>query len=107
MPFRYTGTEKNENISEMNGEYNLVFHGKDISAELKTITKVKFKSSGKVSGENIKGTWEISEGNNLKIVINDKKYSGLIEKQWNEYENRTVTGFSILSEDGESIWAYQ
>lgn len=107
MPFRYTGTEKDEVIEKIKGEFNLVFHGKDISAELKAAVKVKFKNNGKLSGENIKGIWEIEEGNKLKIVINDKKYKGHIEKQWNEYENRTVTAFSILSEDGESIWAYQ
>ena len=108
MPFRYTGLDfENEKVEAISGTYKTIVDNKEIIATIKTPIDFTFHADGKISGNNSNGTWEITNGNNLKITVNGKIYSGFVQKQWNEYEKRVVTAISVLSSQGESIWAYQ
>ena len=45
----------------------------------------------------------------LNLVKSGKTYTyyGFIQNQYNEYENKIVTSFSVMEEDGYGIIAYQ
>ncbi len=107
MPFRYTAESfENEKISSINGEFKVIVDNKEITNVIKTPVKVKFNADGTVTGA-LKGSWKITDGNKLKLEIDGKSYSGFVEKQWNEYDKKIVTAFSVLGNEGYGIWAYQ
>lgn len=107
MPFRYTAKDfENEKVTSISGEFKTIVDTEEITNVIKTPVKVAFNADGTVSG-GVSGTWKVSEGNKLKVVVNGKTYSGFVEKQWNEYEKRIVTSFSVICNDGYGIWAYQ
>lgn len=105
LPFRHSQLAS-EKITGLTGTYKTIIDTKEITNAIKTPVDLVFETNGKVSG-NQKGTWEIKDGNKITVTLNNKVYKGFVEKQWNEYEKKVVTAISVMSLEGDGIWAYQ
>lgn len=117
LPFRYSELDETKVISSMSGTYKVIvdkdeFSGTTFKPTVKTPVNYVFNSDGTLTGEGItSGTWVIGSNNKLtlNLVKSGKTYTyyGFIQNQYNEYENKIVTSFSVMEEDGYGIIAYQ
>lgn len=119
LPFRYTGLDESATISSLSGTYKVIVDkdtynsdGYTFSPTIKTPINYVFNIDGTVTGSDItSGTWVIESGNQLTLELVRSgatyKYYGFIQKQYNEYENKIVTSFSVMEKDGYGIIAYQ
>jgi len=106
-PFPYSGETISElNINDIVGEYFLINHGKDITADIKTPLTVILKEDGSILGE-ITGSWEVRD-KYINLLLQEKggkeEYKGIILSQWNPYTLKKTVTFTCLSEKGISIW---
>jgi arabinan endo-1,5-alpha-L-arabinosidase len=86
------------------GSYQLVNHGKDISATIKQAQNIKLGADGSVSGA-VSGTWTYDGGNNLSLVLGSTgTFKGVLSRQWNTNANAFVVTFTAQSVDGVSLW---
>lgn len=101
-PHRYAG-EKLMKVkkSKVIGNYKLVRHGKDISAEIKESEEIRLNRNGKVSGS---GTWKKTGHNRIELTLDGKRYDGVFLKQWDTRTGRKVMTFSALSREGDAVW---
>ncbi len=90
------------NKSDIIGEYFLINHGKDISADIKTPLNILLKEDGNISGE-LNGKWEVRE-NFIKLTFEGEEYNGVILSQWNLHTMKKTITFSCLSKKGISVW---
>lgn len=92
---------------EILGEYKLVNHGKDISAEVKLSEPVSLHSDGTVSGS-VSGTWFRPGGMRITIEIDGLGvFKGMLSRGWNETSQQFVVTFTAMSVEGVSIWGSQ
>lgn len=90
--------------SEVPGSYQLINHGKDISAAIKQSTDIQLNSGGSISG-GASGSWSYSQGERaISLVIDGTRYSGAVSRQWNQVRSRFEVTFSALSNDGTAVW---
>lgn len=102
-PYRYTEeTIEDYHMDDVAGVYKFINQGSDISEDVKESILIKLKKNGKISGDQ-KGTWEIINGNQMRIKIDGVTYKGVFLKQWDEYGLKNVMTFTALSEEGVSI----
>ncbi|MBU8786144.1 MULTISPECIES: glycoside hydrolase family 43 protein [Bacillus] len=103
-PHRYAG-EKLMKVkkSKVIGNYKLVRHGKDISAEIKESEEIRLNRNGKVSGA-VSGTWKKTGHNRIELTLDGKRYDGMFLKQWDTRTGRKVMTFSALSREGDAVW---
>ncbi|WP_285855696.1 glycoside hydrolase family 43 protein [Paenibacillus camelliae] len=103
-PHRYAGeTIGTYTKEEAAGAYKLVNHGRDISAEVKNSIVVELQADGKITGE-LSGSWELSGEHNATLKIDDVIYRGVFLRQYDELTTQEVMTFSVLSEEGISLW---
>ncbi|NLL76701.1 MAG: glycoside hydrolase family 43 protein [Clostridiales bacterium] len=103
-PYRYTGeTEGEYGIKDVAGIYKVIKHGRQITTQMKESVDVTLYSDGRVTGA-YEGSWELSKGNHLKITLEEESYEGVICKQYDEFGEKYVIGFTVLSEDGVAVW---
>ena len=117
LPFRYSGLDESAAISTMSGTYKVIvdkdeFNGTVFKPTIKTPINYVFNADGTLTGSDItSGTWSIGSDNQLTLELlksgTTYKYYGFIQKQYNEYENKIVTSFSVMEKDGYGIIAYQ
>lgn len=106
-PFPYAN-EKLEELpsNEIIGNYLLLNHEKDISSKIKTPINITLNEDKTITGD-INGTWD-SDGIYITLKIfensNETIYKGIILKQWHNTEKKWVTVFSVLSNNGVSLW---
>lgn len=105
LPFRYDGKDL-ENISTVKGKFKVIIDTKDIKKDIITPSLLSFNEDGTIVGDNIQGKWNFGKNNMITVSINGANYEGFAEKQWNEYEKRSVTSISALDKTGKRIWAY-
>lgn len=105
LPFRYSKLES-EKITSISGAYKTIIDSKEITNTIKTPVSITFEANGTISG-NQTGTWQIKDGNKITITLNNKTYKGFVEKQWNDFDKKVVTAISVMSLEGQGIWAYQ
>ncbi len=126
LPFRYTGLDESATISSLSGTYKVIVD-KPYETEITTVKGITYRMSiptiktpinyvfnidGTVTGSDItSGTWSIGSSNQLTLELvrsgTTYKYYGFVQKQYNEYENKIVTSFSVMEKDGYGIIAYQ
>ncbi len=91
--------------SEVPGTYQLVNHGKDISATIKSSSNIQLASGGGISGAQ-SGSWTFDTNTRAAtFVLNGTSYRGLISRQWNQFRSRFEITFTGLSSDGTAVWA--
>ena len=104
-PYRYTGeTIENYQDDIIYGSYKMINHGRDISPEMKLSEIINLEKNGQISGA-VNGTWERTGENGIILTIDNKKYDGILLKQWDEDGKKEVMTFSaVCSENGTAIW---
>ncbi|NMA83193.1 MAG: glycoside hydrolase family 43 protein, partial [Epulopiscium sp.] len=104
-PYRYAGEILDTYTEEeVIGEYKLIDHGRDISAEIHLSTTIKLQEDGRVVGSRT-GTWELKEGNKIIIYLDNKAYKGFFLQQYDTNNKYMVMTFTALNEkDGTAIW---
>lgn len=103
-PHRYAG----ERIGtygkrEIAGDYQLIDHGQDISADPKRSVIVKLGADGRISGEHI-GRWKLKDGHAAEIEIDGVSYTGVFVRQRDMAAGHKSMAFTVLSEDGTALW---
>jgi len=89
---------------EVAGTYQLINHGKDISATIKPSSNIQLASGGVVTGAQA-GSWTIDENTRATtLVLGGVNYRGVVSRQWNHVRNRFEVTFSALSADGIAVW---
>ncbi|MCY8519930.1 glycoside hydrolase family 43 protein [Bacillus atrophaeus] len=103
-PYRYAG-EKLEKVKQkdVTGKYQIIQHGKDISADIKKTINIQFNKNHTISGE-MTGTWEKTGKNEAEITLDGVKYDGVFVRQWDSVREKNVMTFSVLSGNGEAVW---
>ncbi|WP_258728392.1 glycoside hydrolase family 43 protein [Bacillus atrophaeus] len=103
-PYRYAG-EKLEKVKQkdITGKYQIIQHGKDISADIKKTINIKLNKNHTISGE-MTGTWEKTGKNETEITLDGVKYDGVFVRQWDSVREKNVMTFSVLSGNGEAVW---
>ncbi|PSA90233.1 endo-alpha-(1-_5)-L-arabinanase [Bacillus atrophaeus] len=103
-PYRYAG-EKLEKVKQkdITGKYQIIQHGKDISADIKKTINIKLNKNHTISGE-MTGTWEKTGKNEAEITLDGVKYDGVFVRQWDSVREKNVMTFSVLSGNGEAVW---
>ncbi|WP_406589458.1 glycoside hydrolase family 43 protein [Bacillus atrophaeus] len=103
-PYRYAG-EKLEKVKQkdITGKYQIIQHGKDISADIKKTINIKLNKNHTISGE-MTGTWEKTGKNETEITLDGVKYDGVFVRQWDSVREKNVMTFSVLSGSGEAVW---
>ncbi|KFL17042.1 arabinanase [Geobacillus stearothermophilus] len=103
-PYRYAG-EKLEKVNKQDvvGEYQLINHGKDYSADIKKQIFVRLNRNNTISGD-ATGTWRKIGHNQAEITIDGETYDGVFVRQWDPTSKRYVMAFTALSNEGVSIW---
>ncbi len=90
--------------TEIAGTYQLVNHGKDISATIKSSSNIQLASGGGISGA-LSGSWTFDANSRATtLVLGGVTYRGVVSRQWNQVRNRFEVTFSALSSDGTAIW---
>ncbi|MCY8088366.1 glycoside hydrolase family 43 protein [Bacillus sonorensis] len=103
-PHRYAGEKLGKvKNSDVIGDYQLVRHGKDISADIKESADIRLHRNGKVSG-GAEGKWKKTGHNRIELKIDGKKYNGVFLRQWDTSAGRKVMTFSALSREGGAVW---
>ncbi|ASS73163.1 glycoside hydrolase family 43 protein [Bacillus atrophaeus] len=103
-PYRYAG-EKLEKVKQkdVTGKYQIIQHGKDISADIKKTINIYLNKNHTISGE-MTGTWEKTGKNEAEITLDGVKYDGVFVRQWDSVREKNVMTFSVLSGYGEAVW---
>ena len=104
-PYRYTGETIEPCAQEMlSGDYKLIDHGRDISADMKESAEIRLEKNGKITGAR-EGTWELSEDYEVIMEIDGDTYNGVFLKQWDEDGKKYVMTFTaVCSDTGVSLW---
>ncbi|MBM7603854.1 arabinan endo-1,5-alpha-L-arabinosidase [Metabacillus crassostreae] len=103
-PYQYAG-ESLETVTEADvvGEYKLINHGKDITAEIKKSVLVGLNNDGTVTGE-VTGTWELIGDNKVQLQVDGQTYDGVFVRQWDPTTQSYLMTFTTLSSEGIAIW---
>lgn len=103
-PFRYAGAEAADVEEEsVPGEYELVEHGKEITDEIPDSQTVTLHEDGTVSGS-AEGSWTLTGEMEATLELEGQTYIGVFTTQWNPGRESWVLTFSVLSEEGVSLW---
>lgn len=103
-PYRYTG-EKLEEMDEsiIPGAYKLVNHMHNISSVTRIAEDIVLHEDHTVSGS-YEGTWELKNGHEAVITLNDIAYKGEWLVEWDQYGYKNVVTFTALSDKGYAVW---
>ena len=85
------------------GSYQLVNHGKDISATIKPSAALTVAAGGALSGA-LSGSWTHGGSNRITLTVGGVAYKGQLSRQWHANANAFVVVFSAVSADGVSLW---
>lgn len=103
-PYRYAGeTQGIYEKKEVAGIYKIIKHGRKITTQLKESVDITLYMDGTVKGA-YQGKWELTEGNRLKLTLGEDVYQGVFAEQYDEYGEKYVMGFTVLSQDGIAVW---
>lgn len=103
-PLRYSGeTIDHYTDDQIEGEYKIINHGKDITSKIKKPSVIHLKENGSITGD-FKGSWSMDENMNAVVIIDNYKYHGVFISQWDEYNKKQTMTFSGMSEEGISIF---
>ncbi|PWF46839.1 glycoside hydrolase family 43 protein [Massilia glaciei] len=110
-PFRYAPLSKSATTlatavtsAEAQGSYQMVNHGKEISAAIKASQAIKLNADGSVSGA-ASGTWVHGGANKVTLTLaTGGAFSGVLSRQWNTNASNFVVTFTAQSNEGVSIW---
>ena len=90
--------------SEIAGTYQLINHGKDISATIKSSTNIQLVNGGGITGvQSSSWTFDVNT-RETTLILGGVSYRGVFSRQWNQVRNRFEVTFTALSSDGTAVW---
>lgn len=90
-------------LGEVPGTYQVVNHGKDISATIKESVAVTLATNGTLTGAKT-GTWKYGGNNVLVVDVDGTSFRGVLSRQWNENAGGFRVTFSGLDATGIALW---
>lgn len=109
-PYEYSGetiSETGYSVEEVAGSYGMITHEFQIEyADLayQTAEEISLNADGTISGAH-SGTWSMTEGTPYAtLVIDDETYKGVFTEQTIDGSNITTMCFTVVSQNGLSIW---
>jgi arabinan endo-1,5-alpha-L-arabinosidase len=103
-PHRYAGeTIGASTILEQTGEYNVIFHLRDINLIQHQSVKMKLNSDGTVTGAET-GTWKSLNGTDMEIMLDGIVYKGVFAKAYDNQQRKWTMTFTALSWEGAALW---
>ena len=104
-PHRYSNQELlNYAKADISGEYRLIVHHRQISADISHSAMISLNRNGRISGA-ARGRWTFQgEHSFIDLSIDGIAYKGVASHQWNEDTETFVMTFSAMSNEGISIW---
>jgi arabinan endo-1,5-alpha-L-arabinosidase len=103
-PHRYAGeTIKESTLSEQVGEYNVIFHLRDINLKQHQSVEMTLNPDGTVAGAET-GTWKSLNGTDMEITADSITYKGVFAKAYDNQQRKWVMTFTALSPDGAALW---
>lgn len=106
-PHRYAGeTIGNYSNKQILGSYNIITHGKDITATVKNSTIINLLVDGTITGS-ANGLWERTCEFTLKLILDGIPYNGVFIRQWDMGSGQYVMAFTAMSMEGISVWGSQ
>lgn len=103
-PHRYGGEKIGKyTAKEITGEYKVVNHGKEISADIVESQVARLNADGTITGA-LSGTWSLSDEHMAKLIIDGTEYNGVFLREWNEAAAASVMTFTALSGEGVALW---
>jgi len=104
VPFRYGGERPEDADPErIAGDYELVNHGKDISAEVKESVPIRLEADGTISGS-VSGRWTAGDGGKIRLTLSGEDYDGVWLRAWDPEAEAFTETFSALSGKGIALW---
>ncbi|MDQ0207536.1 glycoside hydrolase family 43 protein [Alkalicoccobacillus murimartini] len=103
-PYRHAG-DVGERVERQDviGEYEVIDHGTDITAEIKKPKNITLEKNNKVTGD-MSGKWKRMGHNRAELEIEGQTYEGVFLNQYNPNEGKYVITFTLMSSDGEALW---
>lgn len=103
-PYRYAGETIGEyETKDVAGVYKVLKHGRQITTQMKESVDITLYSDGRVTGA-YTGNWELTNGNHIKITLGEDTFEGVVCRQYDEFGEKYVMGFTTLSEEGVAVW---
>ncbi|AEV68477.1 family 43 glycosylhydrolase [Acetivibrio clariflavus] len=104
-PHQYAGeTIGKYTLDEVSGTYAYINHGTDISASVKSSSKIFLNKDGTVSGS-VSGRWNLIGDNKITLTIGGVEYNGVVLKQYDAGLKKFVMTFTALQKGGNTaIW---
>jgi arabinan endo-1,5-alpha-L-arabinosidase len=88
---------------EIAGDYELVNHGKDISAEVKESVPIRLEADGTITGA-VSGRWTAGEDGRIRLTVDGEEYDGIRLRAWDPKAEAYTETFSALSGKGIALW---
>jgi len=107
-PHRYAGeTIGKYNLDQISGDYAYVNHGIDISANIKSSSRISLNRDGTISGS-VNGRWQLIGDNEILLTIGGVNYNGVLLQQYDLGLKKFVMTFSALQKGGNvAVWGSQ
>ncbi len=109
-PYEYSGetiSATGYSVEEVAGSYGMITHDFQIdyaNLAYKTAENITLNADGTISGAH-SGTWSMTEGTPYaQLVIDGMTYKGVFTKQTIDGSNIETMCFTVVSQDGLSIW---
>jgi arabinan endo-1,5-alpha-L-arabinosidase len=100
-PLRYAG-ERLVPVDLPGGDYKLIQHGDDTNTASPEALPVHLEAAA-ITGS-FSGTYRIYDGFHIEILLNGKPYDGFAFVYDEAGVERSLYGFSVMSEDGYCVW---
>ncbi|MFS0703350.1 family 43 glycosylhydrolase [Cellulomonas sp. 179-A 9B4 NHS] len=111
-PYRYAGDPPAQplggggdrfRLADVVGDYALVDHGKEISADVTRAVDVRLQPNGRVTGAR-EGRWRLTGPDRVRLEVDGATYDGALLRQWQPDRQEWVVTFTVQSRAGVSLW---
>ncbi|MGP9539262.1 glycoside hydrolase family 43 protein [Brachybacterium sp. AOP43-C2-M15] len=108
-PHRYAGEPASDarasrlHRTDLEGDWQLVDHGRAISPEVVESLPVRLHRDGKISGSRT-GRWRLEGASRATLTLDGEAYRGVVTRGWRESAGAWTLTFSVLGADGRSLW---
>jgi len=107
LPYATNGetiSETGYSKEQVVGEYYLINQGMEINSSIAEPVKVVLEEDGSLWGNDIEGTWEMTDGTYyMHFTYDEKEYSGVFCEMTDEAGTKVMT-FTAVGKN-QSIWA--